>query len=348
MFGFLGPNGAGKTTAVKLLLGLTRPTGGTGTVLGRPLGDLGRPPADRLPPGAVPLPGLACAPARCSSSTRRSPACHGAPPRRDRPRPRAGRPGGPRRRPDRRLLEGHAAAPRARGRAPRRPRARDPRRADVRARPGRPRRRPRDHPRRPRARLGRAPQLAPAGRGGAALRPRRDRPPGPVVAAGTLARPAGRAGGAGSGSRTCRPRTATPLAAFGPRRTDDEGWLVVRPLDPERIPDVVAAVVAAGGRVHAVEPGRRSLEELFLGLVPRRPTRRPRRRAEPAREPAPRPRDRRPDPPRDRPPPGPVGPARALGRERRARGLGRRAPRDAGPRARASRSSRSGSASRRS
>ena len=39
IFGFLGPNGAGKTTAVKLLLGLARPTGGRGTVLGQPLGD---------------------------------------------------------------------------------------------------------------------------------------------------------------------------------------------------------------------------------------------------------------------------------------------------------------------
>jgi ABC-2 type transport system ATP-binding protein len=40
IFGFLGPNGAGKTTAVKLLLGLTRPTRGSATVLGKPAGDL--------------------------------------------------------------------------------------------------------------------------------------------------------------------------------------------------------------------------------------------------------------------------------------------------------------------
>jgi ABC-2 type transport system ATP-binding protein len=40
VFGFLGPNGAGKTTTVKLLLGLARPTGGTGRVLGAPIGDL--------------------------------------------------------------------------------------------------------------------------------------------------------------------------------------------------------------------------------------------------------------------------------------------------------------------
>jgi ABC-2 type transport system ATP-binding protein len=39
VFGFLGPNGAGKTTAVKLLLGLARPTAGEAMVLGAPAGD---------------------------------------------------------------------------------------------------------------------------------------------------------------------------------------------------------------------------------------------------------------------------------------------------------------------
>ena len=37
--GFIGPNGAGKTTTMAMLLGLVRPTSGTGTVLGHPLGD---------------------------------------------------------------------------------------------------------------------------------------------------------------------------------------------------------------------------------------------------------------------------------------------------------------------
>jgi ABC-2 type transport system ATP-binding protein len=41
--GFLGPNGSGKTTTMRCLLGLTRPTSGTATVLGRPYRELGRP-----------------------------------------------------------------------------------------------------------------------------------------------------------------------------------------------------------------------------------------------------------------------------------------------------------------
>ncbi len=37
VFGFLGPNGAGKTTAIKMMLGLVRPSAGNVSIFGRPL-----------------------------------------------------------------------------------------------------------------------------------------------------------------------------------------------------------------------------------------------------------------------------------------------------------------------
>ncbi len=88
---------------------------------------------------------------------------------------------------------------------------------------------------------------------------------GRIVAAGTLDDVL-----AGDGVRIratgLDPAARAGLARLGPLQDDGE-WLTFRPLAADRVPDVVAAVVAAGGRVHAVEPGRESLEARFLELV---------------------------------------------------------------------------------
>ncbi len=57
------------------------------------------------------------------------------------------------------------------------------------------------------------------------------------------------------------------LARFGPVEAGDDGWLSITGVEPDRVPDVVAAIVAAGGRIHAVESGRATLEDLFMRLV---------------------------------------------------------------------------------
>jgi len=88
---------------------------------------------------------------------------------------------------------------------------------------------------------------------------------GRVVAAGTLDELLGaatvrvRVTGLGATERA-------GLARFG-NLADDPPWLVVRGCPAERVPDLVAAIVAAGGRIHAVDAGRETLEERFLELL---------------------------------------------------------------------------------
>jgi len=56
------------------------------------------------------------------------------------------------------------------------------------------------------------------------------------------------------------------LERFGPIHRDGD-WLSIQPFDPAGVPDLVDAIVAAGGRIHEVDAGRRSLEERFLALL---------------------------------------------------------------------------------
>jgi len=59
---------------------------------------------------------------------------------------------------------------------------------------------------------------------------------------------------------------AAVLSAFG--TVEDQGeWLTVRGVEAARVPTLVAELVSRGGRVHAVEPRRQSLEDRFLELL---------------------------------------------------------------------------------
>jgi ABC-2 type transport system ATP-binding protein len=66
------------------------------------------------------------------------------------------------------------------------------------------------------------------------------------------------------------PTARAGLAAFG-KTADEPPWLVVRGCPPERVPELVAALVAAGCRIYAVDAGRETLEERFIELLDRPP-----------------------------------------------------------------------------
>jgi len=268
IFGFLGPNGAGKTTAVKLLLGLARPTGGGGTVLGAPLGDrTARQGIGYLPELFRYQPWLKA----------------------------------------REVLELHAALRTVDGGARTPKQAIDAALADVGladraddvvggfskgmqqrlglavALLGVPRLVVLDEP---------TSALDPVGRADVRSIVRRARDAGSTILLNShlltevervCDRVAivdhGRVLASGAitdllGDSTVRihvtdlPAAAiSGLAGFGQAAMGDDGWLSIAGVDPDRIPELVAALVGAGGRVHAVDPGRASLEDLFLRLV---------------------------------------------------------------------------------
>jgi ABC-2 type transport system ATP-binding protein len=262
--GLLGPNGAGKTTAVKLLLGLVRKTGGEGRVLGRPLGDRGA----RARIGYLPELFRYQAWLTADEVLHLHAGLAGLP--------------GPRRNEEiARVLGLVGLAHRARDRVGGFSKGMQQRLGLAVALLGDPALVILDEP---------TSALDPVGRDDVRTIIREARARGSAVLLnshllGEVERlcdravivSRGRVVAAGSlgellGEQAVRLRvTGLPpdlsfLGAYGPVASED-GWLVIRPVDPERIPDVVTAVVALGGRVHAVDPGRRTLEELFLDVV---------------------------------------------------------------------------------
>ena len=138
VFGFLGPNGAGKTTTVRTLGTLLTPTSGSATVAGIPL-SVANGPQIRARISIMPeSPGL-----YLRLTVTENLECFAGlyemddVPGRISARPAGGQSRRPGRRPVRVTVQGPAPAGRARPGAPERPGGAVPRRAHLRARPGR-------------------------------------------------------------------------------------------------------------------------------------------------------------------------------------------------------------------
>jgi ABC-2 type transport system ATP-binding protein len=264
VFGLLGPNGAGKTTLVKLLLGLTRPSHGQGQVLGRPLGhrdaraNVGYlPELFRYPPWLSAREVLALHWQLAELPTAgRSAAIASA-------------------------LERVGLADRADGRVSGFSKGMQQRLGLAVALLGDPRLVILDEP---------TSALDPVGREEVRRLVREAQGRGSTVVLNThllrevervcdrvaildqgrlVAEGAPDALAGEGGVRLRVTGLADPsavLAAFAPVAREGR-WLALAPLADERIPDVVAALVAAGARVHAVEPTRPSLEDAFLAIV---------------------------------------------------------------------------------
>ncbi len=266
IFGFLGPNGAGKTTAVKLLLGLATPTAGDAWLLGEPIGHA---PARRR---VGYLPELFRYPAWLSPVEVLRFHCRLI----DIPRPRA-------RRPRSRACwppSGCASAPTTAS-------APSPRACSSAS--GSPS--PCSAPRRSSSSTSPPPRSTRSGRHDVrdVIRSLRDKGTavflnshllseveqvcdrvavvdhGRVIASGTLDELLG--GGVAVRLRvTGVDGLRSVLSRWGEVTTDGE-WVSVAGVDGEAIADIVAALVARGARIHAVEPQRQSLEDRFLEVL---------------------------------------------------------------------------------
>jgi ABC-2 type transport system ATP-binding protein len=267
VFGFLGPNGAGKTTAVKLLLGLTEPTSGQAWVLGAPAGDL----AARRRIGYLPelfryqgwLSALEVLDFHCRLA---------GVPRQERARSCA------------EVLELAGLSERGRDRVAAFSKGMQQRLGLAVALVARPELVFLDEP---------TSALDPVGRHDVRtiIRSLRERGTtvflnshllaeveltcdrvavvdrGKVISVGSIAEVT-------SGADVVRVRVAHEdgrlagtLGRFGRADEDGGGWWTVHGIGEEKVPELVAAVVDAGARVYAVEPGRRTLEDRFLELL---------------------------------------------------------------------------------